>query len=76
MSKLWIIYLVLLLGGVFAYSPYGECYTDSDCGYDEYCNSYGECVPYKSQGSSCCGIGAVLLAIIGLGAFAKHRKVA
>jgi hypothetical protein len=74
MNKLLIIALALLfVGSVFADIAAPECYDDSDCYSDEYCNSYDQCVPYSNGGSNCCGTAAILLAAIGLGAFAKYK---
>jgi hypothetical protein len=76
MNKLLIIALALLfVGSVFANAPPPECYSDSDCYSDEYCNSYDQCVPYSDGGSNCCGTAAILLGVIGMGAFAKYKRM-
>ncbi|MCX8199994.1 MAG: hypothetical protein N3G76_00830 [Candidatus Micrarchaeota archaeon] len=64
---------VILFGGALAAGEW--CYDDSDCGYNEYCNG-NECVSSSgSRSNSCCGTYAILLGVVGLGAFAKYKHI-
>ncbi|MEM3364235.1 MAG: hypothetical protein QXS93_01865 [Candidatus Micrarchaeia archaeon] len=77
MSKQLLVILAVLmaLSGV-AFAANQWCYDDSDCDYDEYCGSNNKCVSYSGGGSSnCCSTYAILLGIIGLGAFAKYKHI-
>ena len=74
MNKLLIIALALLfVGSVFADAPPPQCYDDSDCGYGQQCGYYNQCV--SNNNGNCCGTAAILLGVVGLGAFAKYKRM-